>query len=332
MEQQELNRMFEGLAPTPEQERAMLDGLLREERMDRPMKRQMTKIAAAFVLAAAMLLTCAAAAVVTGIDQRFWVYFGLEAEQEPLLSRSAIPLDISVTNDGWTMEVKQVLADRYSLMMVVDFTAPEGTVLGEQEYILGPKNMNFSIPGQAPNSHSAQWQMLEDDDPADNHVSMLFTLDLGVEYRYLTGEHIDFSANTFRSYNGWVWEDVVAGDWSFSIDLPVQDSGRSYLKGEVFYLEGEPFTITSFYLSPISVGYEVEGQFDAISAPGKWGEDAANMTLKTKGGESIAISGTKFGELSNITQKGRIVFKPEQIIDPEDIVSITMYGQTFDLK
>ena len=59
MEQQELNRMFEGLAPTPEQERAMLDGLLREERMDRPMKRQMTKIAAAFVLAAAMLLTCA---------------------------------------------------------------------------------------------------------------------------------------------------------------------------------------------------------------------------------------------------------------------------------
>lgn len=200
MEQQELNRMFEGLAPTPEQERAMLDGLLREERMDRPMKRQMTKIAAAFVLAAAMLLTCAAAAVVTGIDQRFWVYFGLEAEQEPLLSRSAIPLDISVTNDGWTMEVKQVLADRYSLMMVVDFTAPEGTVLGEQEYILWPKNMNFSIPGQAPNSHSAQWQMLEDDDPADNHVSMLFTLDLGVEYRYLTGEHIDFSANTFRSY------------------------------------------------------------------------------------------------------------------------------------
>ena len=117
-----------------------------------------------------------------------------------------------------------------------------------------------------------------------------------------------------------------------SIDLPVQDSGRSYLKGEVFYLEGEPFTITSFYLSPISVGYEVEGQFDAVSAPGKWGEDAANMTLKTKGGESIAISGTKFGELSNITQKGRIVFKPEQIIDPEDIVSITMYGQTFDLK
>lgn len=332
MEQQELNRMFEGLAPTPEQERAMLDGLLREERMDRPMKRQMTKIAAAFVLAAAMLLTCAAAAVVTGIDQRFWVYFGLEAEQEPLLSRSAIPLDISVTNDGWTMEVKQVLADRYSLMMVVDFIAPEGTVLGEQEYIQDPKDMNFLMQGQEPNSRSAQWQLLEDDDPADNHISMLFTLDLGTEYRYLTGEHIDFTANTLKGYDGWVWNEAFTGNWSFSIDLPDKDSGRSCLEGEVFYLEGEPFTITSFYLSPISVGYEVEGQFDAISAAGKWGENEANITLKTKGGESIAISGTKFGELSNITQKGRIVFKPEQIIDPEDIVSITMYGQTFDLK
>ena len=30
MEQQELNRMFEGLAPTPEQERAMLDGQIED--------------------------------------------------------------------------------------------------------------------------------------------------------------------------------------------------------------------------------------------------------------------------------------------------------------
>lgn len=78
-------------------------------------------------------MTCAFA-VISGVDQALLRYLGVEAEEAPLLSPMAVPLDIVVEDSGCTLEVKQVLADQYAALILVEFTAPEGTVLNGEQY------------------------------------------------------------------------------------------------------------------------------------------------------------------------------------------------------
>ena len=88
MERRDLNRMFDALAPTAEQEQAVLDRLLQTERKDRPM-RKLKKLTVIGIAAALMVISCAAA-VVTGLDQRLLDYFGANQEQAELLAPGAV--------------------------------------------------------------------------------------------------------------------------------------------------------------------------------------------------------------------------------------------------
>ncbi|RAY93089.1 hypothetical protein DK853_55035, partial [Klebsiella oxytoca] len=45
----------------------------------------------------------------------------------------AVPVDVTAEDNGATLHVTQVLMDRYNIMIVADFTAPEGTVLDMDE-------------------------------------------------------------------------------------------------------------------------------------------------------------------------------------------------------
>lgn len=68
MTSRDLNQIFEEFAPTGEQEQAMLDRLLTEQKEVRPVNR-IRKMTVVLVAAALMLMACAFT-VVTGLDQR----------------------------------------------------------------------------------------------------------------------------------------------------------------------------------------------------------------------------------------------------------------------
>ena len=69
MDKRDLNRMFDALSPAPGREAELLDGLLRDGvRRKRPMKNWKRVVIGA--AAAALLVTGAAAATVTGVSQR----------------------------------------------------------------------------------------------------------------------------------------------------------------------------------------------------------------------------------------------------------------------
>ena len=131
MEQRDLNRMFDALAPTQEQEQAVLDRLLQTERKGNSMKK-LKKLTVLGIAAALMVISCAAA-VVTGLDQRLADYFGASPEQAELLLPGAVPVDVTVEDNGAALHVTQVLMDRYTIIFLADFTAPEGTVLDMKE-------------------------------------------------------------------------------------------------------------------------------------------------------------------------------------------------------
>ena len=62
-------------------------------------------------------------------------YFGIGQEDMALAADGVVQADKGHTyENGWTVEVKQLLFDRYCGEILVDLTAPDGTELTEQDY------------------------------------------------------------------------------------------------------------------------------------------------------------------------------------------------------
>ena len=93
MTSRDLNQIFEEFAPTGEQEQAMLDRLLTEQKEVRPVNR-IKKMTVVLVAAALMLMACAFT-VVTGLDQRILTYFDGGEEQAQLVSGGVVEVEKS---------------------------------------------------------------------------------------------------------------------------------------------------------------------------------------------------------------------------------------------
>ena len=145
MELHDLNRMFDALAPTPEQEQSVLDRLLQRERKVVPMKK-LKKLTVIGIAAALMIISCAAA-VVAGIDQRLLDCFGAEPEQaEQLAAATATQDPVSHTyNSGWTVQISRVLSDRYVVAAIIDCTAPEGMALSIPEGVPASRELTLMV-------------------------------------------------------------------------------------------------------------------------------------------------------------------------------------------
>ena len=84
MNEERVRRVFDQIKLPPEQRQAMLDRLLQTQREERTMKRMKKLIVVG--IAAALMVTACAAAVVTGLDRRLADYFGAGPEQVELLA------------------------------------------------------------------------------------------------------------------------------------------------------------------------------------------------------------------------------------------------------
>lgn len=135
MDVNELRRMFDRLTPPPGREAELRDQLLHDgKRRKYPMK-NLKKLACAAVIAALLVTACAAAAA-PGLNRWLLDYFGVAPEDSrsvELLAAGAMPLDIEVEDNGATLHVTQILRDRYFILVLMDFTAPEGTKLSKPD-------------------------------------------------------------------------------------------------------------------------------------------------------------------------------------------------------
>lgn len=296
MEQRDLNRMFDALAPTQEQEKAVLDRLLHTERKGNPMKK-LKKLTVLGIAAALMVISCAAA-VVTGIDQRILEYFGADQEQAELLVPCALPVDITTEDNGAVFHVSQVLMDRYSLTLLADFTAPEGTVLDETK-----ENLRFDMYAHQINQSGkrftpyAGWSnlqtLLDDGDPLDNHLTVLYQMlpdlgfqpDDGLKSIELIVKHL---ARRHYEDDGRHNDPVFLGDWSCQIPFTWQDMGRSVSPNQVVgQLGGENVVLTEVYLSPMSLNIRLKHSHDSDL---EQVFDCDNVVLTSGDGETVPIT------------------------------------------
>lgn len=353
MERHELNRMFDRLAPTLEQEQAVLDRLLQTERKVKPMKK-LKKLTVAAVAAALMVISCAAA-VVTGLDQRLLDYLGASPEQAELLSPGAVPVDVTVEDNGAALHVTQVLMDRYYIMLLADFTAPEGTVLDMKEELDVDRcfgGMDWSVPDlldqageviDRPGGWGWQTKVLDDGAPLDNHLSLLFCMELtdGIQADWGIAGMALHNKDLLRydpEQNRYVT--VYSGDWSCEVPLTWQDMGRSIQPNQIVgQLEGVNIAMTELYLSPMTLRLQLESETPIPQQFGggigtRWVQlvNSDKVTLTTKDGETIPLTdlGGSAGD-----QNQDWMFRLDEITALEDLeggaLNIRIEGGSVDI-
>ena len=325
MDRHELNEMFDGLAPNPQRERELLCRLLQDgARRKKPMKNWKRVVVGA--LAAALLMTGAAAAVVPGLSRKLLDYLGIASDDTQaveLLVPGAMTVDITKEDNGATLHVTQVLRDRTSVMVLADFTAPEGTVLnmGDQDAPGSWMRKGFSLTSKNTACFVDEagtpigdglvsyynWEVLEDSDPLDNHITVMLNLhpQAGEEQAAWNAAALQIPAENLSYFDGEGFnsETVYSGDWTVRVPLPQQDIGYIQQVGQVVgTLDEAALIFEEVYISPMFLELKLgrEGGFD-FGAPvdeeneaaySRWlsiGDNVQRITLTTKDGETIPL-------------------------------------------
>ena len=336
-----LRRVFDQARPSPEQKEAMLSRLLEPERKVVPMKK--LKKLTVFAVAAALMVISCAAAVVTGIDQRLLDYFGADREQAELLVPGAVPVDVTVEDNGATLHISQVLMDRYYIMFLADFTAPEGTVLDRDDYFFDtPAGVEDELLDQSgePIGIEGGWiglEVLDDGDPLDNHLTLLFrlTLDEGVQPDREIGGISMCNGDLIRhGENPWDIITVWSGDWSCEVPFTWQDIGRSIQPNQVIgQLDGKDITLTDVYLSPMTLKIRYQRYPLGVHPPHtrtqpidyRWNHvlESDNMTLTTREGKTVDLIVEGYAGTSNFWEH-RDIYHLAEITALEDLEGGTL--------
>ena len=347
MDRHELDKMFDGLVPDPRRERELLRQLLQDNaRRNNPMKNW--KRAITGVAAAALLVTAATAAVVPGLSRKLLDYLGIASEDTQaveLLIPGAMTVDITKEDNGATLHVTQVLRDRTSVMVLADFTAPEGTSLrlgstnprvtyaskgfsGDPEAFIFLDQNGERINGE---SYAGDWKILEDDDPLDNHLSALFVTSQG-ELFMEKAVSLRIPATTLGYYDldedgNFKFVEVYSGDWSVDVPLPKRDIGYAQQPGQIIgELNGVNVTLDEIYVSPMTLQLTVtrETAVDWDSwlsndmASRQWScllSDCSKITLNTKDGAVVALQ-DKGGYTMGDPNMKMVTLRLAEITDP----------------
>ncbi len=352
MNDSDLRRIFDRTAPTREQEAAILARLSGTEREEHTMKRGMKRMAAALI-AAALMMT-AAFAVATGLDRRLMDYFGIGQEDMALVADGVVQVDKARTyENGWTVEIRQLLFDRYCGEILVDLTAPEGTVLPERDY-----RMDFQVQPTNRDMTSQGWgggiggeYLPESSDLAHGRISMLLHVHLGVTSGDLLGIRLKLTPEKL----GWWgleaeddWEFHTLADfreesWTVKLTIPETDPGRVLTTERPLNIAGYELPAEQLYVSPISFVYDVSGlpfrgqSYDGDTIEGLMAvmedEKLTNAVLTMADGSQVTMAAQYSCEINHAAggmfDQGRVIYRLADIIDPEQVRSVTLLGQEF---
>ncbi len=344
MDPRELNHLFEQMSPAPEQEEAILARLQAPEKAVKNPSRRWKKSVLVLTAAAAMALACAAAAF-SALDPRLLSLFQRTPQDTEPLAGGVVTVDQSHTyENGWTVSVRQALADRYSLTALVEVTAPEGTALDQEHH-----NYYFDLSSQLlPEAENAAgvggWRsgstLLADDDPTDNQLTFLW-------YRsptsYLEAETEPFTGRTAvltpLRLTGWdtvqnLEIDFIQEPWTCTVDLPEEDSGTEISVRQAVLVGEDEMEVTQLHLSPISCALTLQGEEHDSRMWGPVGLSSLTeeTSLTLADGSTLPMSRLLDLTYSSDAGQAEAVFQLERITDPEQVASVTVFGETIPVS
>lgn len=298
------------------------------------------RLRTAAVLAAVIAILCctAAAAAALGLDQRLAEYFGATAEQEELLSTAAVPMNIVKRDSGAVMRIEQVIADRYCAAVLIDFTAPEGTVL-DQDYYAFDRNVSAtSRDGVEMETYGIGWEVLPSstEDEMGRHATILMTIhSLKGEFNFI-GAKVKLTLNGLYRDNC-LEELVVPGRWSCTFTMPETDPGRLCTVNEPIEIEGKNAVLTTLYISPLSLTCKIKQETDDLKETvepiySDDGKESIAPEVTLQSGETIGAADWLFLITNYADKRGRYCFQMDEILDPETVSSVSAFGETFSVE
>lgn len=292
------------------------------------------------VLAAVIAILCcmAAAAAALGLDQRLAEYFGATAEQEELLSTAAVPMNIVKRDSGAVMRIEQVIADRYCAAVLIDFIAPEGTVLDQDYYAFDRIVSATSRDGVEMETYGIGWEVLPSstEDETGRHATILMTIhSLKGEFNFI-GAKVKLTLNGLYRDN-WLEELVVPGRWSCTFTMPETDPGRLCTVNEPIEIEGKNAVLTTLYISPLSLTCEIKKGTDDLKETvepiySDDGKESIAPEVTLQNGETVGAADWLFLITNYADKRGRYCFQMDEILDPETVSNVTVFGETFSIE
>ena len=292
------------------------------------------------VLAAVIAILCcmAAAAAALGLDQRLTEYFGATAEQEELLSTAAVPMNIVKRDSGAVMRIEQVIADRYCAAVLIDFTAPDGTVLDQDYYAFDRIVSATSRDGVEMDTYGIGWEVLPSstEDETGRHATILMTIhSLKGEFNFI-GAKVKLTPNGLYRDNC-LEELVVPGRWSCTFTMPETDPGRLCTVNEPIEIEGKNAVLTTLYISPLSLTCEIKKGTDDLKETvepiySDDGKESIAPEVTLQSGETIGAADRLFLITKYLDKRGRYCFRMDEILDPETVSSVSVFGETFFIE
>ena len=292
------------------------------------------------VLAAVIAILCcmAAAAAALGLDQRLTEYFGATAEQEELLSTAAVPMNIVKRDSGAVMRIEQVIADRYCAAVLIDFTAPDGTVLDQDYYAFDRIVSATSRDGVEMDTYGIGWEVLPSstEDETGRHATILMTIhSLKGVFNFL-GAKVKLTLNGLYRDNC-LEELVVPGRWSCTFTMPETDPGRLCTVNEPIEIEGKNAVLTTLYISPLSLTCEIKKGTDDLKETvepiySDDGKESIAPEVTLQSGETIGAADWLFLITNYADKRGRYCFQMDEILDPETVSSVSAFGETFSVE
>lgn len=292
------------------------------------------------VLAAVIAILCcmAAAAAALGLDQRLAEYFGATAEQEELLSTAAVPMNIVKRDSGAVMRIEQVIADRYCAAVLIDFTAPEGTVLDQDYYAFDRSVSATSRDGVKMDTYGIGWEVLPSstEDETGRHATILMTIhSLKGEFNFI-GAKVKLTLDGLYRDNC-LEELVVPGRWSCTFTLPETDPGRLCTVNGPIEIEGKNAVLTTLYVSPLSLTCEIKQGTDDLKETvepiySDDGKESIAPEVTLQNGETVGAADWLFLITNYVDKRGRYCFQMDEILDPETVSNVTVFGETFSIE
>ena len=292
------------------------------------------------VLAAVIAILCcmAAAAAALGLDQRLAEYFGATAEQEELLSTAAVPMNIVKRDSGAVMRIEQVIADRYCAAVLIDFTAPDGTVLDQDYYAFDRIVSATSRDGVEMDTYGIGWEVLPSstEHETGRHATILMTIhSLKGEFNFI-GAKVKLTLNGLYRDNC-LEELVVPGRWSCTFTMPETDPGRLCTVNEPIEIEGKNAVLTTLYISPLSLTCEIKKGTDDLKETvepiySDDGKESIAPEVTLQSGETIGAADWLFLITNFADKRGRYCFQMDEILDPETVSSVSAFGETFSVE
>ena len=282
---------------------------------------------------------------------------------------------------GWTVQVGQVLADRYMITAVLDFSAPPDIDLsalvereGEFELLmeysvedrdgvmLGGK---ICFPSMTPERlggweralvekekkeiqtygvfGKSELEILESSNLKEGRLSVMWIFYKGSEFIEddILGGRLRLSPKGlwFRETKKMLYLCGSEEKWTYEAGLPESDPGRQYAVKVPIQMDGKELEVQKIYLSPLELACYIYYPYDwDTGEPCCFLWESEEYTLNLSTGDRVSMkSELRGGCVGEQTPESCwelycVSAQPEQLVDPEQVTSVTLYGQTCELK